>query len=208
MTWTPHPATLAYRVMVYLKTLPRGKFVATGPLAQKMEQPSSALITSLLKPVDHGLIIREKRNGFYHWSLTDRGYDMDLDGKQDAVQAPGPAPDPEPESEPGRLSDAVGDDTMWGGPALPPTQDLEPAKKAAPIAKKRAPKRSRAVDIDRVHSEPAEPVRVPAQEDPFGFSWSSENVLTVSKGGQSVSMGPEEYQKLSKFIDVIGRAKL
>lgn len=201
-TWAPHPATLAYRVIKYLQELPRGKFVATGPLAQEMCQPSAALITALLKPVEYGLMIREKRGGFYHWSLTEEGYEYDLDDAPALAATKKYEPtkwvgQEKPEVKPTTITETITDDTRWGDTPDPVVDPL-------PLE---------GVDMDRVHQAMQDPVPAQAiqQEkhwtDDFRFSWSSDGVLTVEKHGHSVAMHPDEFQKLAKFVDVISRFK-
>lgn len=202
--WTPHPATLAYRVIKYLKTLPAGKFVATGPLSEAMGQPSSAVITGMYRAVENGLILREKKNGFYQWALSGKGWEMNTEGGH--VDSPAQAAAPQP--DPATVSETVDDDTQWGGPSHPPAPAPEPlpVKKItpAPVAARRVKRPSAAaaaVDIDRVHTKVA---AEPARDDPFKFNWSSDDVLTVSKAGASVSMTHDEYQDLARFVGVVG----
>lgn len=216
--WIPHPATIAARAMKYLQTLPRGKFVATGPLAQEMDQPSSAVITSLYKAVEHGLIVREKRNNFYHWALTDLGHEIDFDADPDeapspakrpapkpkpvkAAAKPDPAPEPEPEPEFEDEPLVVTSDTRWGGeePDIADVADPVPLGAMKSVAAEPIAKDDPVAEAIKHHID---------RDEPFRFNFCSDGTITVENGGQSVVMTPEDYQKLAKFIRVISTADM
>jgi len=174
MTYEPHPSTIAYRVIEYLKTQPTGKAIGSGPLADAMGQPSSAVITALTRCVEHGLIKKERVDGFFVWSLGDgvpltkpAGHDDDPP-KQVISKAPRRVKAPE-HAKP--ISAQVTDDTRWG--------DSAPS---APSAFSQA--------------------LVPLDDD-FVYTWSSSGELTITKAGVSVVLTPADREKLQRFLSAL-----
>lgn len=173
MSYTPLIGTLSHRAIEHLKTIGPGKTIATGPLAEALGQPTSAVITALGKPVEHGLVKKERIDGLYHWRMA---------GSVAPVSS-SPAARAEP------VLNTV-PHVAANGPAVDAlARELAPPKLVVPGP---AP-----VPVP----EPA-PVLVPASA-PFKFGWCSDGTLTVSKGGASVDLSADEYGKLADFVAVV-----
>lgn len=69
-TYTPHPGTIAARVLAWFAKQAPDVEVTTGVLAEAMDQPMASVITSLEPAFEHGLIAREKRDGRLYWSVS------------------------------------------------------------------------------------------------------------------------------------------
>lgn len=197
--YDPPKGSLAYRIIEYMKTLPPGKQIASGPLAEAMGQPSSAVITALLKPEAHGLVVKERVDGFYRWRLGD-GVPLNPDAERDPLPprqiitraSPGkPEPLDKPKvAAPGKPK-----------PAPAPEPLPEPVKRpAAPAAAPQAP--FQGVDMDAV-ARPKEPEPVKTENRPLRFGWWNDGEVTMIKGDSTITLTPDESRKLLLFLSAI-----
>lgn len=130
MKYDPPKGSLAHRMVEYLKQQPAGTKVASGPLAAAMGQPSSAIITAMMKPVAHGLVVKERIDGLYYWSLGDGVPLMPaepdpLPVKQTVI--PAPEPEPEPTAEPAPEPEQPKEQNMNDQPEALAAPATEPA---------------------------------------------------------------------------------
>jgi len=186
-TYNPHPATIPYRAIQHLKSLPPDAWIASAPLAEALGTDSSTLINTLATAVKYGMVRRAKRAGLIMWSLGD-----------------GVAPEPEP---------ADARRVVWHPTPAPADATVPPAVIDDAVTEvierhKAATAKPDGVDIDRVHAKPAKAkpapkssTSVPAPPDGFTFSWRSDGMVGLRKEGVLVALNATEAAQLRDFLN-------
>jgi hypothetical protein len=204
---------LAWRVIQYLKTLPEGKWIASGPLSAAMDQPSSAVITALNKSIDHGLLRKKKINGLYHFALGD-GTPLPRDDDEPIHQEraqPQPAERAKPNLQPrqGLLARAAVRPPVASQAQTPAGVDIDAGTPRRINHKKSDRNPVPAVDAGATASatssgpQPEESSELsPGQ--PFAFLWHSNGAIILTKNWASIKLDPTEYQRLQRFMNLIG----
>lgn len=177
MKYEPPKGSLSYRLVEYLKTLPAGKWIASGPLSEAMGQPSSAVITAMMKPLAHGLVVRDRVEGRYYWKLGNGVPPIS------AAELHG---------------DSVDDDDR-------PKQTFVPAQKPkAEPAPKPAPQNKEQTVNDIKASPATEPVRPTleynAAKPAFRFCIWNDGFVTIIKNGVSIELTHEEAASMKAFL--------
>lgn len=195
-SYVPHPATLAYRVIAHLKTLPQGKQVASKPLADAVGTDTATLAACLFTARKYGAIRSEKRNGLLYWSLGD-GVALAPPEKDTAPMQHKVVPAAASCS----ASLAVNIDDVHRSHPAPandrvPEPAPEPAPKPMPEYKLELPP-----DVVTMGAKGG----IPA---PFSFSWRSDGELTITKDGGSVTISADEAGKIQRFLLRIGTLEL
>lgn len=177
MNYDPPKGSLAYRLVEYLRRQPAGAKVASGPLSAAMGQPSSAVITAMMKPVAHGLVIKERIDGLYYWSLgngvpTLPAEPDPLPVKQAVIPAPEPEPEPAPTVEPAPE------------PEQPKEQTVNTTFKASPATEPLTP------EIKRDTAKPS-----------FRFCVWNDWSMDVIKDGTQIHLTAQEVAHIDAFLN-------
>lgn len=185
MKYEPPKGSLSYRLVEYLKTLPAGKWIASGPLSEAMGQPSSAVITAMMKPLAHGLVVRDRVDGRYYWKLGNgvppisaaelHGDSIDDDDRPKQITVPAQKPKAEPAQKP----------------------KAEPAPKPTPQPKEQT--------MNDIKASPATEIVRPtleynAAKPAFRFCIWNDGFVTIIKNGVSIELTHEEAASMKAFL--------
>lgn len=102
MTYSPHPSTIAYKVIEYMKQHPPGTWFSVRVLADAIDQRSDSIDPCMVTAVKHGLIRRERIDGVIKFALGDGDEPPEQDDEQPVRRiisessSPAPADDAQP----------------------------------------------------------------------------------------------------------------